>query len=156
MFYKKMSVKCSFFSDGHQNWANFRGSIGGNASQRMPAKASPTNREVIFNHKDPPIHAHEFRESWRAWPSEGCIRTLFIICTHVEIHHLMGHSKSPRCLPTFYKRSKNEQGAGARARTRDLALCARTLELGYGLRQRQRRQRPMNWHKCSRNSVQFF
>jgi hypothetical protein len=55
----------------------------------------------------------------------------------------------------FLQKEQNITRAGARARTRDLALGARTLELGYGLRRRQRRQRPMNWRKCWRISVQF-
>jgi hypothetical protein len=40
---------------------------------------------VLFNHKNPPIHAREFRESWRAWPHEGRIQTLFMICIQVGI-----------------------------------------------------------------------
>jgi hypothetical protein len=40
---------------------------------------------VLFNHRGPPLHAREFRESWRAWPHEGRIRTLFMICIQVGI-----------------------------------------------------------------------
>jgi hypothetical protein len=63
----------------------FRGFIGGNGFQKIPAKAFPTNWGLLFNHKDPPIHAREFRESWRAWPHEGRIQTLFMICIQVGI-----------------------------------------------------------------------
>jgi hypothetical protein len=50
-----------------------------------PQKPLPTNWGVLFNHKDPPIHARQFRESWRAWPHEGRIRRLFMICIQVGI-----------------------------------------------------------------------
>jgi hypothetical protein len=56
----------------------------------MPAKAFPSNWGVLFNHKDPPIHARKFHESWRAWPHEGRTRTLFMICIQVGIARNFG------------------------------------------------------------------
>jgi hypothetical protein len=51
----------------------------------MFAKAFPTNRGVLFNHKDPPIYARKLRESWRAWPHEARSRTLFMMYIQVGI-----------------------------------------------------------------------
>jgi hypothetical protein len=51
----------------------------------MPPKAFSTNWGVLFNHKDPPIHARKFHESWRAWPHKGRTRTLFMIFIEVGI-----------------------------------------------------------------------
>jgi hypothetical protein len=51
-------------------------------SQKLSRQTGLSGRGLLFNHKDPPIHARKLRELWGALHA-GRIRTLSMICIQV-------------------------------------------------------------------------